>query len=118
MKKVEIRNQKTKVLLTTNAYLADSFISRAIGLMGRKSIEVDYCLIIEPCNQIHMMNMRFPIDVIYLTAEGIVIDIDQGISPWSFGKKRAKAQLVVESNAGYLSSRVKINDVLVFKQVE
>lgn len=118
MKKVKIRNQRTNELLTTNAYLANTFFTRAIGLMGRKSIPKDYCLIIEPCNQIHMMNMRIPIDVLYLNERNIVIDIEYGIVPWSIGKKRPMAHLVIESNASYLSDRVSLNDILVFEQVQ
>lgn len=118
MKKITITNKQSNEVISLNGVFANTFITRAIGLMGKKNIPADFCLLIEPCKQIHMMNMRFSIDVIYLNADNRIIDIDTSIAPWSIGKKRPSACKVIESNAGYLSTLVKLNDYLVFKQVK
>lgn len=83
-----------------SAQIADSFFTRFAGLMFRKSIPEDYGLIISPCNQIHMFNMRFAIDVIYLTREGEVVHIDRGIKPWRVGKTVRQAFFVIEVPEG------------------
>lgn len=118
MKKITIHNKESNEVISLNGIYANTVITRMIGLMGKRSIASDFCLLIDPCKQIHMMNMRFSIDVIYLNADNKIVDIDESIAPWSIGKKRSNACKVIESNAGYLSTLVKINDYLVIKQVK
>lgn len=94
MKKIIIiKNNK---VITKNAELADSFFSRFRGLMFRKSIADDYALYITPCNQIHMLNMRFPIDVVYLSESGEVIKTDINVQPGKICKTVKDARSVIE----------------------
>lgn len=88
-------------VITQNAEIADNFFSRFRGLMFRKSIDDDYVLCITPCNQIHMLNMRFSIDVVYLSVTGEVIKIDRNVQPGKICKtvKGAKSVLEMKSFA-------------------
>lgn len=98
MKKASIiKNGQT---LTQNAELADSFFSRFRGLMFRKSIDADYALHIKPCNQIHMLNMRFAIDAVYLSEQGTVVKIDKNVKPNKICKAVKGAKSVLEINCG------------------
>jgi uncharacterized protein len=80
-----------------SAEVADTRRARRRGLLGRESIEG--ALIIEPCRWIHTVGMKFPIDVAYLDAEGIVVKTIQmqrfrvGIPVWN-------ARSVIEAEAG------------------
>lgn len=105
-----IKNGK---LITDNAEIADTFFSRFRGLMLRKSVEADYALHIIPCNQIHTFSMRFPIDVVYLSNDGTVIEIHENIRPNKICKTVKKAESVIELNAS-MSSKLGIfkGDVL------
>lgn len=47
-----------------------------------------------------MMNMKFPLDVIYLSEDNTVLHIDENIRPWKIGKTVKQAVCVVEVNAG------------------
>ncbi len=97
MKKASIiKNGK---VLTDNAEVADSFFRRFMGLMFRKSIDADYALHITPCNQIHMLNMRFAIDVIYLSESGTVVKIDEDVKPNKICKTVKNAKSVIEMNS-------------------
>ena len=87
---------KNKEILTENAQLADTFFSRFRGLMFRKEIAGDYALLIVPCNQIHMLNMRFAIDVIYLDKNGRVVQIDMNVQPNKICKTVKNAHSVIE----------------------
>lgn len=116
MKKIKIYNQSKAVFFTSNAALADTFFRRFLGLMWRKNMPLDYCLMIQPCNQVHMMNMRFPIDVIYLDKNHIVIDIDRDLQPWKIGRKRSAAKGVLECHAGYTDDRLTMGDQLIISQ--
>lgn len=94
MKKIILtKNNKT---ITCNAELADTFFARFKGLMFRKSIDEDYALFITPCNQIHMLNMRFAIDVVYLDESGKVIRTDMNVQPGKICKTVKNARSVIE----------------------
>lgn len=97
MKKAAIiKNGK---VLTDNVDVADSFFRRFMGLMFRKSIDADYALHIIPCNQIHMLNMRFAIDVVYLSDSGTVVKIDENVMPDKICKTVKSAKSVIEMNS-------------------
>lgn len=77
---------------------ADTFISRFLGLMGKK--HVDYGLLLIPCKSIHTFFMKIPIDVVYLDAELTVVDIERNLKPWKTGKICSKAYGVLELPSG------------------
>lgn len=94
MKKITVFNNNN--VITRNAEIADTFFSRFKGLMFRKSIDDDYALYITPCNQIHMLNMRFAIDVVYLNNSDEVIKIDVNVQPGKICKTVKNAKSVIE----------------------
>lgn len=49
--------------------IADSFLSRFCGLMGRQSLPNGNALFLSPCSSVHMCFMRFSIDVVYVKRE-------------------------------------------------
>ena len=53
--------------------------------MFRSSLKADTGLVIDPCSSIHTFWMRFPIDVLYVDREGIVLRADREMKPWRFG---------------------------------
>lgn len=103
--------------ITENAEIADNFFRRFMGLMFRKCIADDYALHIKPCNQIHMLNMKFAIDVIYLSASGEVVKIDENVQPGKICKTVKNAKSVIEVNA-FAASELGIceGDILEIKK--
>jgi uncharacterized membrane protein (UPF0127 family) len=55
---------------------------------------------IVPCHGVHTFAMRFPIDVVYLDQERIVIHIEQGLKPWRMAAIRVLATSVLELPTG------------------
>jgi uncharacterized membrane protein (UPF0127 family) len=47
--------------------------------------------------------MAFPIDVLYIDGEDVVIDVDAGLQPWRLGRWRRKARYVIEAPAGAIA---------------
>lgn len=92
--------RKGDAVLIPDMDVTESFLERFQGLMFTQSIPDSYGLLIRPCNQIHMMNMKFPLDVIYLSEDGTILHIDEDIHPWKIGKTVKKAVGVVEVNSG------------------
>ena len=65
-------------------YVADGFCSRLRGLMLRSPafLPMGTGLLITPCNSIHMMFMRFAIDVVYLDKDYQVVKVVEKLPPW------------------------------------
>ena len=85
---------------TLKIEVADSFIKRLLGLMGRKKIPQGQGLLLSPCNSIHMFFMRFSIDVIYLDKNYVIKKIVRNVKPFIGISICLKAESVIEMAAG------------------
>ena len=70
--------------LELRVQVADNFLQRLRGLMLRSpaSLPLGTGLLIAPCNSIHMMFMRFAIDVVYLAEDYTVVKTVKNVRPW------------------------------------
>ena len=80
--------------------IADTFLKRFLGLMGRKKIPAGQGLLILPCNSIHMLFMRFSIDAVYIDKNYIVKKIVKNLTPFIGMSICAGAHAVIELAAG------------------
>ena len=62
--------------------IANNIFTRCKGLMFRKPIADNKALFITPCNSIHTCFMRFPISVVFVDKEGIVVKVKYNVKPW------------------------------------
>ena len=67
---------------TLEVELADNFFKRLRGLMFRKRLEQGRGLLLAPCNSVHMLFMRFAIDVVYLDENFCIKKIVRDLTPW------------------------------------
>lgn len=67
---------------TLEVELADSFLGRLRGLMFRRRLDQNCGLLLAPCDGVHMLFMRFAIDVIYLDKELRIKKIVRNLAPW------------------------------------
>ncbi|MCK5534893.1 DUF192 domain-containing protein [bacterium] len=96
----KVFNFTQNCFLAEKAGEANSFVSRLVGLMGRKRLKEKEGLIILKTSSIHTFFMRFSIDVIFFNKKGKIIKIiselkPYKISPWVWG-----AYGVIELPAG------------------
>ena len=63
---LRVVNATRATVLAERADLADSFLARVRGLLGRLTLALGEGLVIRPCNAVHTLGMAFPIDVIHL----------------------------------------------------
>lgn len=80
--------------------VADRYWTRLVGLLGRASLAEGEGLWIEPCNSVHMLFMRFPIDVVFTSAEGRVVGVRHGLLPWRMTWLVPGARAALELPAG------------------
>jgi uncharacterized protein len=76
------------------AEVADGMMTRGVGLLGRKGLDDDAGLLIQPCGSVHTWFMRFPIDAVYLDAEDTVLKVAH-LKQWRFSMG-GKAKKVIE----------------------
>lgn len=95
-------NRTRTTYLATELVIARSHWSRFRGLMatGASHFRPGQGLWIAPCRGVHTFAMRFPIDVVYLDRERVVIHIEQGLRPWRLAAIRRLAASVLELPAG------------------
>jgi len=81
----------------TEISVADTHISRAVGLMGSSFPQPP--LWIDKASSVHSFGMRFAIDVAFVDRFGTVIDV-VSMKPWRIGRPRRRCVSVLESAAG------------------
>lgn len=87
-----------------NSEVAESFVRRGVGLLGRSGWPDSDGLLITPCSSIHCFFMKMPIDVVYLDRENRIRKIIPALKPWKMGPLDLKAHSVLELPAGNLAS--------------
>ena len=70
------------------------------GLLGTRSIEPGHGLWIRPCRQVHMVGMRYAIDLIFLDDEYRTVRTVGGLAPNRFSPKVSEASSVLELPVG------------------
>ncbi|MFN0155695.1 MAG: DUF192 domain-containing protein, partial [Gaiella sp.] len=72
---------------------------RMWGLLGKRSLPRDTGLVLRPAFSIHTAFMRFPIDVVFLDPDQVVLRIDRVLTPFKTASCRGSRE-VVELAAG------------------
>lgn len=91
-------NRTRHAYLATDLEVADTHWSRLRGLMGTDaaSFPAGKGLWIVPCRGVHTLGMRFPIDVVYLNGDRVIVHIEENLRPWRMAAVRLKAATVLE----------------------
>jgi uncharacterized membrane protein (UPF0127 family) len=84
--------------------VADRAHHRMRGLLGRRRLQPGEGMVLRPAWNVHTAFMRFPIDVIFLDADQVVIRIEAELAPWRTVSCRG-AREVVELAAGECAHR-------------
>lgn len=69
-------------LLIPRLGLADSWLTRMQGLLGRPALEPNEGLLLKPCNSVHTVGMTYPLDIAFLAKNGEIIKLVTAIKPW------------------------------------
>ena len=93
-----VYNKTRETFVATETILADSYLRRLIGLLGKTNrwAQVGRGLWIVPSSGVHTIGMLFPIDLIFLSKEKEVIHMEEYVRPFRISKVSLKAQSVLE----------------------
>jgi uncharacterized membrane protein (UPF0127 family) len=84
--------------------VADGFVSRFRGLLGRRGLEPGEGLLLSPSSSVHTCFMRFPIDVVFLDRSLRVAGVSANVRPWRIAGRRG-ARHVLELGSGEAGAR-------------
>lgn len=95
-----IFNQTRCRLIGSQIEVADSFMSRLVGLLGRNHLDPGSGLLIRPSSGVHTFGMRFPIDVVALDRRLRVVAAQSDVRPWRTSGLGLRTHSVLELPAG------------------
>jgi len=95
---VYVYNKTRETFVATEATVADSYISRLIGLLGKTKrwAELGRGLWIVPSRGVHTFGMLFPIDLIFLGKDKEVVHVEEYVRPFRISRVSLKATSVLE----------------------
>ncbi|MGH9616656.1 MAG: DUF192 domain-containing protein [Acidobacteriaceae bacterium] len=105
MKQVTIKNKTRATAIGTRIAVADTFLRRLIGLLGRRRLDPDAGLWIVPSSGVHTFGMLFPIDVVALDRQRRVYAVWPNLRPWRISGVSWKIHSVIELPAGSIQRR-------------
>ncbi len=98
--------------------VADGWWSRLKGLLGRQGLEAGEGLLLEPCRAVHLLGMRFPLDVAFLDRDGTVVAAYPSLPPGARTGWHRRAASALELPAGTLAaSGTREGDQIVWTEV-
>ncbi len=118
-KRVFVYNETRDTLLALHVRLADSFGSRVVGLLRTRQLPAGAGLWIIPCNSIHTVGMRFPIDLILVDRSARVVAVREYVRPFRMTTPVLRAHSALELAVhSVFRSRTRVGDQLRFNEYE
>lgn len=113
MRVVKVWNKTHARLIGDHVEIADTTITRILGLLGRKNLDTGGGLWIRPSSGVHTFGMRFPIDVIGLDKSYRVVRLWSHLVPYRMTSLSWKVQSVLEMPSGrIIETGVTVGDLL------
>lgn len=91
----QVVNETTGAVLATRARAARTPLARMRGLLGTCDLPEGDGLLLDPCNNVHMFGMRYPLAAIYLDRTNRVLCCRE-LRPGQIGPLLFKAKTVLE----------------------
>jgi uncharacterized membrane protein (UPF0127 family) len=114
-KAVRAANATRGTLLGERIRVADTGLTRVVGLLGERELQQGDGLLIVPSQGIHTWGMRFPIDVAVLDRAWKVIGMRRAMAPFRMTRIFWKGAAVIELPEGTLdSTSTSVGDLIEF----
>src|ERR1035441_10937994 len=100
MQMVRVLNATKGTVLGEWIGVAETSLSRMVGLLGKNSLDAGTGLLIIPSQAIHTVAMRFSIDVVFVDKNCRVVHVEPALAPNRISGLYWKARCVRELPAG------------------
>lgn len=101
---MKIINQTRNTCLAHSVIMADTFLTRLAGLLGKSGLDQGCCLVLKPCWSVHTMFMKFDIDVLFVDRQNRALRLISGMPPFRLSGIVRESHLVMEFPAGTLAA--------------
>jgi hypothetical protein len=96
VERLVVYNRTRQSFLSLGVRVADTHLSRLIGLACRRSLAPDEGLWVVPCQGIHTVGVLFPIDAVYLDERCRVVHLLEHFAPFRVGPVKIDCRSVLE----------------------
>lgn len=111
---VTVVNTTRNTVLGERIEVAETSISRMVGLLGKRGLEPGTGLLIIPSQAIHTVAMRFSIDVIYVDRKWRVLHLRPSMPPYRLSGVYFRSLCVIELPEGAIhSTSTQVGDQLL-----
>lgn len=86
--------------LVKRLVIARTHWQKFVGWMMKRQVSLGEGLLITHCNSVHCMFMRFPIDVLFLDENGVVVHVIHRMRPWTVSPVVRRATHTLECFPG------------------
>jgi uncharacterized membrane protein (UPF0127 family) len=116
---VFVYNKTKETFLAFRVTVADSILSRLVGLLGKRSLSPDSGVWIVPANSVHSIGMLFTFDLVLIDKNFKVVGLKELLRPFRVTRPNFRAESVLELPAhAIIKSRTEIGDQLVIERYE
>lgn len=118
-RQVFVYNKTRETFLAFRVKVADSLLTRLVGLLGRRSLQPDSGVWIVPANAVHTIGMLFSFDLVLIDKNFKVVGLRELVRPFTITRPNFKAESVLELPAhSIFRSRTQIGDQLLIERYE
>lgn len=109
------RNRTKANTIGTQIAVAETSLTRLVGLAGRRRLDAGCGLLIRPSSGIHTFGMLFSIDVVALNKNLEVLKLWHRLAPFRMTSINLKTDSMLELPAGQIRNcQIKVGDQLAF----
>lgn len=113
-----INSSKGGIIVAHKVAWAGTSAERRRGLLGRSSLSAEEGIYLAPCEWLHTFGMRFPIDIAFMSTDGVILAIHHGLKPNRLSKIVLRAKGVLELSEGTLRrTNTAVGDIVLFLNI-
>ena len=107
-------------VIANKVHILKSEAEKVRGLILRKEPRLDeiFLFVFRKSKRwaFHMWFMRYPIDIMWLDENFVIVDIIEGFKPFKYWKPKKQSKYVIESRKGFIKkNKIKIGDFLTLR---
>jgi uncharacterized membrane protein (UPF0127 family) len=112
---MNLRNITRATTVGTRITIADTSLTRLLGLLGKRRLDAGCGLLIRPSSGVHTFGMLFSIDVVALSKNLQVLKLWPRLAPFRMTSVSLKTHSMLELPAGQIADcGMKVGDQLEF----
>jgi uncharacterized protein len=100
MTTIRVLNRTRGTVLGTQVRMADRLTGRTRGYLFRPPPAPGEGILLSPCQMVHMFGVRFPLDVVFISATGQVVATYPELRPWRWSRLHGSALHALELPPG------------------